>query len=302
MNYQQLTTLLRKTYDAGEAQAIARLLADKLCGISFADLLCGAEIDISDDVVQRIERGEPIQYIIGSERFFGREFEVGDGVLIPRPETEELCQWIIEDYSHLKQTSAQTDKHSSILDIGTGSGAIAITLAAELTAAKVSAIDISEKALAFAKRNAERNEVSVDFIRQDILKHSNELENQPQSTDCPTESTAEEQTAFKRSCWDIIVSNPPYIMKKERAEMSPHVLNHEPSLALFVPDNDPLLFYRTIADYAMQHLSQGGTLYFEINPLCANEMTEMLSNRGFKNIELRRDQFGKERMIKARRE
>lgn len=271
MTYQQLTALLKENYDAGEAQAIARLLAEKLFYLSFADLLCGADINISNEITQRIKQGEPIQYILGTETFFCREFEVGKGVLIPRPETEELCQWIIDSTKHAPLR---------ILDIGTGSGAIAITLAAEIPSAQVSAIDISDKALSYARRNAERNGVSINFFKQDIL-----------SISLPCE---EEEKGLT-----IIVSNPPYIMNKERAEMSSHVLDHEPSLALFVPNNDPLLFYRAITDYALSHLTPGGMLFYEINPLCANEMQEMLANKGFTDIEIRRDQFGKQRMMKA---
>lgn len=269
MTYPQLISILREHYDAGEAQAIARLLADKLFNISFADMLCGCPLDLSDEIIQRIKQGEPIQYILGTETFFGREFEVGEGVLIPRPETEELCQWIIDCTKHAPLR---------ILDIGTGSGAIAITLAAELPSVRVSAIDISNKALAYARRNAERNKVSVNFIQQDIL-----------SAPLPCGEDG----------WGLIVSNPPYIMIKERADMSPHVLDHEPSLALFVPDNDPLLFYRAIADYAISHLTPGGMLFYEINPLCASEMQQMLTDKGFTDIEIRCDQYGKQRMMKA---
>ena len=273
MTYQQLITILRESYDAGEAQAIARLLADKLFHLSFADILCGSDIDISDETLNDLKQGRPIQYILGTETFFGREFEVGEGVLIPRPETEELCQWIIENTKHLTLNTK-----SSYLDIGTGSGAIAITLAAELPSAKVSAIDISEKALAYARRNAERNKVCVKFIQQDIL-----------STPLP----------YGEDGWGLIVSNPPYIMNKERIAMSAHVLDYEPGLALFVPDNDPLLFYRAIADYALHHLTPGGMLFYEINPLCVKEMKEMLTEKGFANIEIREDQYGKQRMMKA---
>ncbi len=295
MTYQQLITILKENYDAGEAQAIARLLADKLFHLSFADILCGCDLNISDETLNSLKQGRPIQYILGTETFFGREFEVGEGVLIPRPETEELCQWIIDECrmqnAEYRIPDAQNEDiasqfcilHSAfciptILDIGTGSGAIAITLAAELPSAQVSAIDISDKALAYAKRNAERNKVCVNFIQQDIL-----------STPLPCGEEG----------WGLIVSNPPYIMDKERSEMSAHVLDHEPSLALFVPDNDPLLFYRAIADFALLNLTPGGLLFYEINPLCVNEMQEMLTEKGFTDIEIREDQFGKQRMMKA---
>ncbi len=280
MTYQQLTTLLKDNYDAGEAQAIARLLAEKLFHLSFADLLCGVDLDIPADIIQDLKQGRPIQYIIGTETFFGRDFEIGEGVLIPRPETEELCQWIIDEHQQLK---AKNQKPKTILDIGTGSGAIAVTLAAEIPSAQVSAIDISVKALTYAKRNAARNGVNINFKKQNILN-------------C---SYLGASASPQLDTFSIIVSNPPYIMEKERSEMSAHVLAYEPGLALFVPDTDPLLFYRAIADYALFHLSDSGLLFFEINPLCVNEMEEMLTSKGFSNIEIRYDQFGKQRMMKA---
>lgn len=278
MTYQQLTTLLKENYDAGEAQAIARLLADKLFGLSFADLLCGADLDISAEILRDLEQGRPIQYILGTETFFGRDFEIGEGVLIPRPETAELCEWIITNTKHITQNT-----NSTILDIGTGSGAIAITLAAEIPSAQVTAIDISEKALSYAKRNAARNGVKINFKKQNILNSS----------------YLGSSTSAILDTFSVIVSNPPYIMEKERLEMSAHVLAYEPGLALFVPDADPLLFYRAIADYALTHLTNGGLLFFEINPLCVTEMEEMLTAKGFTDIEIRCDQFGKQRMMKA---
>lgn len=272
--------------------------------MSFADMLCADSLenehvsaDAFAEIVARIVAGEPVQYILGEETFFGRTFSVGDGVLIPRPETEELCLWVIEE-CRMKNTECR------ILDIGTGSGAIAITLAKEISPINVTAIDISDKALAIAQSNAERLGANITFIKQDIL-----------ATTVPN-GFAVDQTATIFPCgilpspcggagggraFDIIVSNPPYIMEKEQAEMSAHVLDHEPSIALFVPDSDPLLFYRAIADFALLHLSPGGMLFFEINPLCAEEMLQMLSDKGFSNIQLRKDQFGKQRMIKATR-
>lgn len=278
MNYQQLTTLLKENYDAAEAQAIARLLADRLFNLSFADLLCGADLDIPAEALRDLEKGRPIQYILGTETFFGRDFEIGEGVLIPRPETEELCQWIIDECRMQNAECIPT-----ILDIGTGSGAIAVTLAAELPSAQVSAIDISEKALAYAKRNAARNGVNINIKKQNILNSS----------------YVGISSSVPADTFSIIVSNPPYIMEKERSEMSAHVLAYEPGLALFVPDSDPLLFYRAIADYAITHLKDDGLLFFEINPLCVNEMKEMLTSKGFTDIEIRCDQFGKQRMMKA---
>ncbi len=284
--------------------------------MSFADLLCADSLENEHvsanafaEIVARIAAGEPVQYVLGEETFFGRTFSVGSGVLIPRPETEELCQWVIEECRVLnaecrmqnaecrisgEEQSCILYSEFRILDVGTGSSAIAITLAKELNA-RITAIDISEKALSIAKHNAEKHGANITFIKQDILAAG--------------ESAATKLLpcgVFTPPCggdgggrFDIIVSNPPYIMEKERSEMSAHVLDHEPSLALFVPDHDPLLFYRAIADFALLHLSSGGMLFFEINPLCAEEMLQMLTAKGFSNIELRTDQFGKQRMIKA---
>ncbi len=262
-----------------------------------ADSLESEQISAEDfaEIISRIIAGEPVQYVIGEETFFGRTFSVGEGVLIPRPETEELCQWIIEECRiegkcrmqnagcriSGEEQSCILNSEFSILDVGTGSGAIAITLAKEINA-RITAIDISEKALSIAKHNAEKLGADVNFIQADILD-------------------ANSAFCIQHSAFDIIASNPPYIMEKERAEMSQHVLDHEPSLALFVPDHDPLLFYRAIADFAQQHLAPEGLLFFEINPLCADEMQQMLAAKGFSNIELRTDQFGKKRMIKATR-
>lgn len=268
-----ITALVNSGMPIGEAQAMARIVADKVLGISFADMLCASELALPDSIMTKLLAGEPLQYIIGKEDFFGREFCVASGVLIPRPETEELCAWVIEDVRNSESLASPR-----CLDIGTGSGAIAITLAKELSSAKVSALDISEEALDIAKNNADRLEAKVEFFKKDILD-------------------TEDNTIGKE--YDIIVSNPPYIMEKERKEMSANVLDHEPSLALFVPDSNPLLFYTAIADYARKHLASNGMLYFEINPLCAEDMVRMLTEKGFSNIEHRKDQFGKIRMIKG---
>ena len=307
--------------------------------MSFADLLCADSLENEHvsanafaEIVARIAAGEPVQYVLGEETFFGRTFSVGSGVLIPRPETEELCQWVIEECrmqnaecrvlnAECRMQNAECRMQNAecrmlnaecrvlnaecrVLDVGTGSGAIAITLAKELNAPEcrariwlsasrrrakpseprfnVTAIDISDEALAIAQSNAEKLGADITFIKQDIL-------------------AANSAFCILHSAFDIIVSNPPYIMEKEQAEMSAHVLDHEPSIALFVPDSDPLLFYRAIADFALLHLSPGGMLFFEINPLCAEEMLQLLSDKGFSDIQLRKDQFGKQRMIKATR-
>lgn len=217
--------------------------------------------------MQRLESGEPIQYIIGVADFFGRSFHVAPGVLIPRPETAELCEYVL--------SCRKTEE--KILDIGTGSGCIAITLALEIPEAKVTAWDISDDALLIAQENAKTLGANVAFEKRDIL-----------DTSLSTSQT-----------WDVIVSNPPYIMPSERDGMEENVLGHEPSLALFAPADNPILFYQRIGDYAVHSLKSGGCLYFELNPLTADDVADDLRQRGFKNIEIRQDQYGKNRFLKA---
>jgi release factor glutamine methyltransferase len=214
-----------------------------------------------------------VQYVLGEAEFCGRLFHVAPGVLIPRPETQELCQWMIA-------TLRSYPTPLSILDIGTGSGCIACTLAAEIPEADVTAWDISETALAIARENAKRTNVHVMFRQVDALQlPANPV---PPATH-----------------YDLIVSNPPYICERERTAMAPNVLDHEPPLALFVPDDDPLLFYRAIADYARKSLKPGGSLFFEINPLYTQELQALLRAMSYQTIETRNDQFGKPRMIRA---
>jgi len=268
MSYEELWKPLTKLYDAREAKAIARLVMEERFGLTMADVLCGKTGDnaVLRHIQQRLLQGEPVQYVLGVAEFGGRQFRVAPGVLIPRPETLELCQWVEEE------------RGTTILDIGTGSGCIACTLAAELPEAQVTAWDISEAALSVARENAKRTNVHVSFEQVDAL-------NIPLTPDK----------------WDIIISNPPYICEQERATMERHVLDYEPSLALFVPDDDPLLFYRAIADYARQSLTAGGSLFFEINPLYAEQLKSLLSAMSYHHIEVRDDQYGKPRMIKVQR-
>ncbi|WP_288287310.1 peptide chain release factor N(5)-glutamine methyltransferase, partial [uncultured Prevotella sp.] len=217
------------------------------------------------------------QYVLGEAEFGGRTFHVEPGVLIPRPETYELCQWIMKE----RRGKKEEGRNTSILDIGTGSGCIACTLAAELADAEVTAWDISDDALRIATENAKRTNVHVSFEKVDVLNTSLLNRERPATG------------------LDIIVSNPPYICNKERATMERNVLEHEPELALFVPDDDPLLFYRTIARFAAKALNPSGALYFEINPLYVSEMQQMLSKEGFSHTEIRNDQFGKQRFTKS---
>lgn len=270
MTYEEFWKPLTAIYEAGEAKAIARLVMEVRFGLSITDVVCEKTGDDAEmqALQQRLLTGEPVQYILGEAEFGGRTFHVEPGVLIPRPETYELCQW------SLPLTPAKWK--GRILDIGTGSGCIACTLAAEIPNAEVSAWDISDIALRIAAENAKRTNALVSFEKVDVLNLS------------PLTSR-----------FDIIVSNPPYICKKERATMERNVLEHEPELALFVPDDDPLLFYRAIAHYAAKALKPDGALYFEINPLYVNEMQQMLGEEGFSHTEIRNDQFGKQRFTKS---
>lgn len=274
MTYRQLWQRLVPVYGEGEAQAIARLIYEVRYGLTLSDLLMGRDSNVPQDELEqiaiRLERQEPVQYILGQADFYGKTFVVNEHVLIPRPETEELCQWIL------------TTDATNILDIGTGSGCIAITLAAEMPEAEVTAWDISEEALKVAKENAKRTDVHVKFEQVDILHLPSSI-------------------LHLTSAFDLIVSNPPYICNKERETMETNVLEHEPHTALFVPDDNPLLFYRAIAQYGQTALKEGGWLYFEINPLYAEALHEMLSKMSYHDIEIKEDQYGKQRMIRAKK-
>ena len=231
--------------------------------------------------LEKLKNHEPIQYILGKTEFFGLPFLVNKNTLIPRPETEELVAWILDEITILEKK--ETPK-LTILDIGTGTGCIPISLAKNIDFATISAIDISAKALEVALKNAELHKVYISFFEMDILKTSN------------LNLLSKDKTPIN---FDIIVSNPPYVRELEKAEMQKNVLENEPHQALFVSDENPLIFYTKIADLAMQHLSENGLLFFEINQYLGNQTVEMLSNKGFKNIELRKDIFGNDRMIKA---
>lgn len=284
MTYNELWRQLTQVYDDYEAKAIARMVYEVRFGLMPSDLFIGKDTQLSTDdqkllaeITQRLLTGEPVQYVLGEAEFGGRTFHVEPGVLIPRPETYELCQWIMKE----RRGKKEEGRNTSILDIGTGSGCIACTLAAELADAEVTAWDISDDALRIATENAKRTNVHVSFEKVDVLNTSLLNRERPATG------------------LDIIVSNPPYICNKERATMERNVLEHEPELALFVPDDDPLLFYRTIVRFAAKTLNPGGALYFEINPLYVSEMQQMLSEEGFSHTEIRNDQFGKQRFTKS---
>ena len=279
--YQEFWQSLTPLYDAGEAQAIVRTVLDVEYGMTLTDIICGKVNELSSDeernleeIITRLQNGEPVQYVLGEADFAGRTFHVEPGVLIPRPETAELCQWIEEEVSSL-----EADDPKQILDICTGSGCIAITLGLNIPNSEVTGWDISEDALRIAQGNVEM--LKAGNVR---IEYQNAL---------MLPKTAE--TA------DIIVSNPPYICEKEKADMEKNVLEHEPSIALFVPDEEPLKFYRAIAEYASSALKSEGALYFEINPIYEKETREMLEELGFKDIETKEDAFGKKRMMKAKK-
>lgn len=348
MTYNQLWKRLTAIYNEREAQAIVRTVLDALFGMSLTDICLGKVTQLSADdttrlekIMQRLEKSEPVQYVLGAEWFAGRLFDVAPGVLIPRPETEDLVKWACDEakgkekednskeergkeekevskkgetpqkgeqplssplkeekeglrkgedaskkeeqlLSSLLKSNKEVSKkgeeapHPSILDIGTGSGCIAITVALALPQARVTAWDISTDALAIAAGNAHRLGASVRFEHQDALSAPDDEER-----------------------WDVIVSNPPYICDRERADMSDNVLSYEPELALFVPDSDPLLFYRAIARYASKALKPGGRLLFETNTAYAHEVAQVMADKGFTAIEVRNDCFGKPRMVKG---
>ncbi len=269
---------LSPIYDVGEAESLFYLILEEKHQLKRIDLALhpdltffNEEILIWNSILEQLKKEIPIQYLLGKTSFYGLEFEVNSTVLIPRPETEELVDWIIKDCF-----VPRNDKNIKILDIGTGSGCIAISLAKNIPNAQVFAIDVSEKALATAQKNAEINEVNVTFLLKNILETSD----------------------LKRQ-FDIIVSNPPYVRESEKQEIKKNVLDNEPHLALFVEDNDALIFYRKIAELAQKNLSQNGQLFFEINQYLGKEMLELLEKMNFKNIELRKDIYGNDRMMKA---
>ena len=271
---QELTPL----YDAGEAESFFYRILEAKHQLKRIDIALQpelvfsiAELEIWKSILEQLKKEIPIQYILGTTHFYGLEFEVNSAVLIPRPETEELVDWIIRS-----QKVEERNQSLKILDIGTGSGCVAISLAKNLPNAEVFALDVSEQALATAKRNAELNQVQVQFICQSILE-TEDLERQ----------------------FDIIVSNPPYVRHLEKQEIKKNVLDNEPHLALFVADNDALLFYRKIAQLAQKNLSPNGQLYFEINQYLGQEMVDLLHEMNFQNTTLRKDIYGNDRMTKS---
>ena len=293
MSYEELRKRLTSVYDEREAQAVARWVLDEAFGLSLTDICCGKVSQLSADDAQRLEamtrrleQAEPVQYVLGHAPFAGHNFEVSPAVLIPRPETEELVNWAVQSAEAMtaakEQTSVQEQASSNaspslhILDIGTGSGCIAISVALALPQATVQAWDLSPQALAQARSNALRLGAQVSFVQQDAL-----------------------QPPHHHACLDMVLSNPPYICQREAEDMHRNVLAHEPHMALFVPNDDPLRFYRAITRYAVEALRPGGCVLFEINALYAEATRQMMLDEGLSHIETHLDCFGKERFVKG---
>lgn len=277
--FRQIVDTLIPTVEEREARALAFVVLEDAFGLSRTDIYLGKDTAFSEEdtirlekILRRLEQGEPVQYAIGTAQFCDLTFRVTPDTLIPRPETEELVGWVA--------SLLPSDAPCSVLDVGTGTGCIAISLAKQFPRAQVTAWDISEGALAVARQNAQANGVTVDFRRTDVLEVVNESVASAPSSDAL-----------------YIVSNPPYICERERAEMEAHVLDYEPASALFVPDADPLLFYRALARLGQQ--LNAAAVLVEINQAYGQETVEMFQSSGYSNVELRRDIYGKDRMIKA---
>lgn len=273
MTYNELCHRLAPLYGAGEARAIVRMVAEDEFGLSLTDIYMDKVSQLSADerakfeeIITRIANYEPVQYVLGHAYFCGHKFSVAPGVLIPRPETEMLIPLT---------GSGHNGASFSILDIGTGSGCIAISSALEFPEARVTAWDISDIAISIARQNATSLGADINIVKQDALNPPTDI-----------------------ALWDTIVSNPPYICMNEQKEMSRNVLDYEPATALFVPDNDPLLFYRAIALYATRALKSNGRLLFEINPLYVDDMAAMLTAMGYTHT-IKIDQYDKQRFIIA---
>ncbi|MFG6687577.1 peptide chain release factor N(5)-glutamine methyltransferase [Mariniflexile sp. HNIBRBA6329] len=266
-------------YDKEEVDSFFFMLIESYCNVSRLKLAMEPQLSVDGyeailNALKLLKEEQPIQYILGESEFYGLPFKVNQYTLIPRPETEELVEWVISKFRN-------QNSEIRILDVGTGSGCIAISLAKNLPNAKVYALDVSNEAIKMAKKNAQLNGIAVEFIEADILK--------PETW----------SPDFSKMTFDVIVSNPPYVREQEKQLMKPNVLNNEPHLALFVKDENPLLFYKAITEFAVENLTNNGELFFEINEYLGKEMIQLLVNSNFKNIELKQDIFKKDRMIKG---
>lgn len=276
--YKESVTILASNYNLNEARTLARLIAERVTGMGINEILINPQLLLSpsqvlllDTYIDELKLHKPIQYILGETEFFGISLKVDPSVLIPRPETEELVQWIVSDWQHTSP---------NILDMGTGSGAIAIALAKNLPAANVFALDISLQAITVAQKNAINSFVNIHFMQHDMLQLPTQIKGVP---------------------FDLMVSNPPYVRNSEKELMDANVLEHEPEGALFVPDDNPLLFYEAIAKFAQLHLKPNGTIYCEINEAFGSQTETLFKEHGYSNVEVRKDINGKERMLKARK-
>ncbi|HYQ57601.1 MAG TPA: peptide chain release factor N(5)-glutamine methyltransferase [Draconibacterium sp.] len=274
---QYIRAELAQYYPETEISGFIQLIMNTVFGLSYTQMilekdrvLAVTELSRVKSIVERLKKHEPVQYILGTTEFYGLELKVKPGVLIPRPETEELVDWI---------NNIKIPKLAKILDIGTGSGCIALAIKNQFPAVEVKAVDVSEDALKLASENARINGLNVEFEHLDILKW--------QEVSWPN--------------FDVIVSNPPYVMENEKKQMEANVLEHEPELALFVSDTDPLIFYRTIAQFSAKYLNKGGFLFFEINEKLGDEMVALVKQLEFKSIELRCDLNNKNRMLRCQK-
>lgn len=281
MNYSQIKKIfhqqLKEIYIENEIDSLFFIALEYVTSISKIEYILQKEEEISEEklielkfILEELTKNKPIQYITKNAYFYGLNFYVNEKVLIPRQETNELVDWVLMSVTHSKPIK--------ILDIGTGSGCIAITLKKNLPLSEVFAIDISNEAIQVAQKNANNNEVEINFLQKNILE-INDL----------------------KSNFDIIISNPPYVRELEKLEMAPNVLDNEPHLALFVPDNNPLLFYEKITEIALKNLTEDGMLFFEINQYLSAETKKMIENKGFKNVTLRKDLQENYRMVLAKK-
>ena len=283
-----LQSILMSSLSLGEARAVALLLLERVCGFSQTDVLmgkadslpCGQQL-LLQEMAQRVANGEPVQYVVSVEDFCGLTLHVEPGVLIPRPETEELVNRTVE--------RMKAGPRGDILDIGTGSGCIALALKHRMADVRVEAWDVSRDALRIAAENARLLNLDIDFRCRDVLMEEVR----------EVKEVIDSDTAQQEGRYALIISNPPYVCRAEAADMEPNVLAHEPHLALFVPDDDPLLFYRSIASFARRHLVDDGRLHFEINRRFGHEIVSLLQSLGFDEVELQNDQFEQPRYIFA---